>query len=508
MRIVQVSTDTLPVPPPKYGGIQRLVHSLSEELVNRGHEVFVFAPKGSVSSGTVIPYSHTGPNPELIQNFIQENLPDNIDIIHDHTHFSLIDKLKLPIPTVSNININTTAFPKYPVYISQNALQESGGNKGFCISPGIDLSQYEFSETKQDYLLFMGELKLQKGILDALEIARLLNMKLIIAGPVYDREFFTKEVEPIINGNPNISYIGEVGGKQKQDLLKRACCLLFPIIYREPFGIVMIEALACGTPVLAYDKGAVSEVLHGFPQLICRKLEEIVEKINNRNFPPPQALRKYIEEHFSQDKMADKYIELYEKIIHDNLPPVHDPDFIITSYEKERSGGVIPSLESQFEYAAALRDKNQISRAITAFESCTDENDDTYKTRALYELATLYQNQGQLDKAKASCFRSFHKELPRAEFCCKLGYCFKQEGKTDESLFWFKLATQLDKPQRQDLLYVEDCWHWIPHLELCVIYFKKGDYKAAFHHNNLAGQYKPEDKRILHNKELLEKLLK
>ncbi|WP_162785054.1 glycosyltransferase [Bacillus sp. P14.5] len=163
MRIVQVSTDTLPVPPPKYGGIQRLVHSLSEELVTRGHEVFVFAPKGSTSSGTVIPYPHSGPQPELIQKFVKENLPENIDIIHDHTHFSLIDKLNLTVPTISNININATTFPKYPVYISRNALQVSGGNKGFCIYPGIDLSQYEFSETKKTTSYSWGNLNCKKG---------------------------------------------------------------------------------------------------------------------------------------------------------------------------------------------------------------------------------------------------------------------------------------------------------------------------------------------------------
>ncbi|TYS14121.1 glycosyltransferase [Rossellomorea vietnamensis] len=505
MRIVQISTDTLPVPPPKYGGIQRLVHSLSEELVKRGHEVYVFAPKGSTSSGTIIPYPHTGPKPEFIKKFVKENLPDNIDIIHDHTHFSLIDKLKLPVPTISNININSTTFPRYPVYISKNALQESGGNKGFCVYPGIDLTQYEFSETKKDYLLFLGEIKLQKGILPALEIARLINMKLIIAGPVYNREFFTQEVEPIIEGNPDISYIGEVGGKHKQELLKHARCLLFPITFREPFGIVMIEALACGTPVLAFDKGAVSEVLQGFPQMICHDLEDMVEKLRNQHFPAPQALRQYTEEHFSTEKMADRYLELYEKIINQELPPVHDPDFIISSYEKEMADGGSPSAKGSFEYASALKDKNQISQAINVFESCAEKADGIYKTRALYELAILYQDQGQLDMAKECCFKSFHSSLPRAEFCCRLGYCFKQEGKIDEALLWFKLATQLEKPSHRDTLYDEGCWSWVPHLELCVCYFKKKDYNVSLFHNNRAGEYIPNDKRILQNKELLEK---
>ncbi|WP_113926875.1 glycosyltransferase [Bacillus sp. P14.5] len=354
----------------------------------------------------------------------------------------------------------------------------------------------------------MGELKLQKGILQALEIAGMLNMKLVIAGPVYNRDFYQKEVEPIVSENPDISYIGEVGGKQKQELLKHARCLLFPIISREPFGIVMIEALACGTPVLAFNNGAVSEVLQGFPQLICHKVEEMVEKIRNQDFPSPQTLRQYIEKHFSSEKMADRYVELYEKIINENLPPLHGPDYIISSYEKEMADGGIPSAEGRFEYASALKDKNQISEAIQAFTSCAEETDGIYKTKALYELSALYQNQGNLDKAKASCFHSFHTGLPRAEFCCRLGYCFKQEERIDESLFWFKLATQLEKPHLHDSLYEEGCWSWVPHLELCVCYYKKGDYEASNHHNNLAAQYQPNNKRILHNKELLEKLLR
>ncbi|RIW28055.1 glycosyltransferase [Bacillus salacetis] len=506
MRIVQVSTDTLPVPPPRYGGIQRLVHTLTEELINRGHEVFLFAPQGSISAGTVIPYQHTGPNPEAIQDFVKQHLPDNIDIIHDHTHFSLIDKLNLPVPTISNININinNSTFPKYPVYISRNALQEVGGNKGFFIYPGLTLSQYQYSEVKEDYLLFLAEVNYQKGIMHAIDIARQLNMKLIIAGPVYDKEFFAKNVEPAINESPAVSYIGEVGGNQKQELLKHAKCLLVPILFREPFGIVMIESLACGTPVMAYNNGSVSEVLGGFPELICNDKDEMIAKIQNAQFPDPKDMRRYIAQNFSTELMVDRYIELYERILNQQLPPVHDPESIIRSFEQNTKDGKTPSLESRFDYATALRNLNRLDRSIAAFESCTKEQGNL-QIRALYELASLYQNQGRLDEAKDACFRSFHSGLPRAEFCCRLGYCFKQEKKTPEALFWFKLAAQLQKPQKPEEIYDDNCWTWIPHLELCVCYFNSGRFKEAAYHNEIAGKYKPNDRRILFNKELLEK---
>jgi len=234
MRIVQVSTDILPVPPPKYGGIQRIVYSITEELVKRGHEVFLYAPKGSISNATIIPYEHKGPNNKAIIDFVKKTLPPQVDLIHDHTHLSVIDH-SFTIPTISTIHINNSSFPRFPVYISKKALKEIGQNKGFCVYNGIDLMEYEYSEEKKDYLLFLGEVSPKKGIQHALDIAEKTNRNLIIAGPIFDKTYYTKEIEPRIIGNQKIEYIGEVGGKEKQELLKHANCFLFPTSWREPW---------------------------------------------------------------------------------------------------------------------------------------------------------------------------------------------------------------------------------------------------------------------------------
>ena len=128
---------------------------------------------------------------------------------------------------------------------------------GFFVYNGIDLNEYQFSDVKEDYLLFLGLLNWHKGINYAIDVAEKTNQKLIIAGPIFNWTYYTKEIEPRIKNNPNIQYVGEVGGQQKQDLLKKAKCFLFPTSWEEPFGLVMIEAMACGTPVLAFPNGAV-----------------------------------------------------------------------------------------------------------------------------------------------------------------------------------------------------------------------------------------------------------
>ncbi len=316
LKIVQIAPDIYPVPPPDYGGIEIIVHEITEELVRRGHEVYLYAPAGSKTSARLVPYEHTAKgDPAKIAEFVQRTLPEGVDIIHDHTLSSVVGKAGLPIPVVCTIHGAIRNSMKYPVYVSKRALEVIGNNHGFFAYNGLELEKYGFSGLKSDYLLYMSRVDKVKGIEIALDIADSTKRKLIIAGPVHDKTYFSDVVEPRIRNNPNIRYVGSAGGQFKQDLLKYAACLLFPTSWEEPFGLIMIEAMACGTPVVALSNGAVPEVLKRFPDLICRDPNEMAELVSHGNFPAPENLRKYVLSRFTAERMVDSYLEIYKNVL-------------------------------------------------------------------------------------------------------------------------------------------------------------------------------------------------
>jgi len=315
LRILQVSPDVFPIPPANYGGIERVIYDLIEELVKLGHEVFLYATKGSVSSAKIIYYPHNEVNSSKIAEYLVETLPDNIDLIHDHTHASVVDKLKLPIPTVSTIHDSRPNTAKNPVYLCKRALEIVGQNNGFYVYNGVSPSDYQFCDKKEDYLLFLGVLNWHKGINYAIDVAEKTKQRLVIAGPIFHSEYFEKDIKPRLLANSNIEYVGEVGGKTRLNLLKHAKCMLFPTSWEEPFGLVMVEAMICGTPVIAFSNGAVPEVLNGFPELICNSADEMADKILNLNFPAPLDLHKYVLNNFTTKIMTKRYIEVYKKVL-------------------------------------------------------------------------------------------------------------------------------------------------------------------------------------------------
>lgn len=483
LRIVQVAPGYYLVPPPKYGGAERVIYDLTEQLVKEGHEVYLYAPKGSKSSAKIINYENTTPNSKSIADFVIKTMPDNIDIIHDHTINSVVGIRKLDIPTICTIHASQCNSVDYPVYVSNRTLEAVGKNFGTFVYNGINLNEYQFSEVKEDYLLFLGAVAQHKGPNYAIDVAEKTNQKLIIAGPIFNYEYYTKELEPRIKGNPNIQYIGEVGGQQKQDLLKKAKCFLFPTCCEETFGLVAIEAMACGTPVLAFPNGAVPEVMQGFPNLICSSVDEMVEKINNNQFPQAKFLREYVSNHFTKENMVSEYLRLYNKLLSERV---------------------------SYSYGNMLKKSGNFTEAIEYYNQflLSVEFPRRHKKKLCVEIADLYSNIKNTEKEREYIFKSFEYDYPRAELCCRLGFQFLQNNEIDNSTFWYNLATQLEMPKTKDEILSERCWTWLPHIQLCVCYYKLGNYQKSYEHNEIARSFIPMDERILYNKSLLERILK
>ncbi|GGD75553.1 glycosyltransferase [Paenibacillus nasutitermitis] len=315
MKIVQVVPNIIPIP--GSGGIERVAYNLSDELVRRGHEVYVYALAGSESKAIIIPYGHRGFSKNNIKDFVIQTLPDDIDVIHDHTHDLVIGREYLDVPTVSTIHTEwgLKISVKCPVYVSKTKLLQSPNKKrGAYVHNGIDLDAYAFEKKKGDYLLFLGRIDREKGVEDAIKLAERTGMRTIIAGPIWDRKLFS-ELHPRIEKASNISYVGEVHGVEKQNLLMHAKWLLFPTACEEQFGLVLIEAMACGTPVAAYGRGAVPEVLQGLPQFICANWDEMKRLIKGKSLVSPEELREYVAMRYTKGKMTDKYLELYARAI-------------------------------------------------------------------------------------------------------------------------------------------------------------------------------------------------
>lgn len=314
LKIVQVAPNEITISPKDYGGRISLVYNLTEQLIKLGHEVILYCAEGISSSAKMLTYSEKETDPKYITDFVINTLPENVDIIHDHTCEGAMSRCRLGIPIISTIYDNVKKNALNPVYLSERALEKVGENKGYFAYNGINAEDFDYSETKENYLLFMGLLYAHKGVNFALDIAEKTGQKLILAGPIYDMAYYQKEIKNRVQQNSNIIYVGSVGGVYKRNLLKNARCLLFPSVWEEPFGLVMLEAMASGTPVLAFANGAVPEILKDFPELICSNVEDMIHKVLTQKYPEPKVLRDYVVNNFSVERMAKSYIGIYRSV--------------------------------------------------------------------------------------------------------------------------------------------------------------------------------------------------
>ena len=346
IKIAQLAPLWIPVPPRTYGGIELMLSLLTEELVIRGCEVTLFASGDSKTKAKLVPLVETAiwlqkglrsPHAyiSLALNKIGSQMR-NFDLIHNHFDFfmlplSLIDNKtkKTPILTTLHRPLDQATIKVYESYnsqmkfcaISQDQRQSAEENDIPIIDVvynGIRPVDYTFNESPEDYFMYLGRLNKEKGILQALQVAKETQIKLVVAGNIVGAEewnYFLHEVQPHLN-DENVKFVGQVSFNEKVELLSKAKGLLYPIDRREPFGLVMIEAMACGTPVIAFKKGSVPEVVvdrkTGF---IVETKEEMIQAMKKIDTINRKDCRTHVEQNFSIQHMVDRYEEVFLKIV-------------------------------------------------------------------------------------------------------------------------------------------------------------------------------------------------
>lgn len=339
MKIAMVAPVWERVPPEKYGGIELVVHLLTEGLVEEGHEVTLFATGDSQTEGRLVSHFSNAQRkwmgriePDLLHvssAYHQIREEGNYDIIHNHAGYSgiaLADFIDIPVLTTLHgifTEFNVPFFEYFKEVCYYNSISNEQ-RKGFpelkyiaTVYNAIDVDGYPFTAEKEDYFLWLSRLSPVKGAHHAVQLARKLGFKLILAGKIdeVDRPYYAHDVRPYVDGK-QIVYLGEIDESKKRQLLAKAKAFLFPINWSEPFGLVMIEAMACGTPVIATHHGAVPEVVvDGETGFIVERPEEMVEKIKLIDQVDPARCRQHVEERFSQTTMTRHYEEVYRKII-------------------------------------------------------------------------------------------------------------------------------------------------------------------------------------------------
>ncbi len=349
MRIAQVSPLYESVPPQGYGGTERVVSYLTEELVRQGHQVTLFASGDSVTSARLVPICQRSLRLDgncsdrlahhvfMVEQVFKE--ASSFDIIHfhiDYLHFPLARRHsiahvstlhgRLDIPDLVPLY---QEFREMPVASISDAQREPLPwlNWQGTVYHGLPPDLYTFRPEHGKYLAFLGRISPEKRLDRAIELANRLGMTLRIAAKVdrADQDYFQEVIKPLLN-SPLVEFLGEITEEEKDDFLGNAYALLFPIDWPEPFGLVMIEAMACGTPVIAYRRGSVPEVMvQGETGFVVDSFQAALEAAEKVSALDRRRCRRVFEERFTASRMARDYLAIYGKVLEGSALPQESP---------------------------------------------------------------------------------------------------------------------------------------------------------------------------------------
>ncbi len=338
MKIAQVAPLQVAVPPHGYGGTERIVYNLTEALVRLGHDVTLFASADSKTSAKLVPMISEPQsfNPEHDVNAfhiamleeVYTRYADTFDVIHSHLDYLTLPFLNLTrTPTVITLH-GRLDMPEWDrvfhCYSHANYVAISDDQRNYLadikniatVHHGIDLERFAFRREQGDYLAFVGRMSEQKRPDLAIEVAKRAGIKIKIAAKVDSKEepYYKQVIVPLLD-HPLVEWMGEVDEQQKCELMGNALALILPIDWPEPFGLVFIESLACGTPVISCPIGSVPELLiDGLTGFTGSTVDELVKAVQNVRHMSREACRAYVEQRFSAEQMAREYLRVYSQV--------------------------------------------------------------------------------------------------------------------------------------------------------------------------------------------------
>ena len=334
MKIAMLAPVAWRTPPRHYGPWEQITYNITEGLVTRGMDVTLFATKDSFTTGKLDGIIEKGYEEDRTQiakvlecmhiSYVMEQA-HKFDLLHNHFDFlplSYTRLIKTPVITTIHGFSSPKIIPVYEryndigYYISISNADRAPSLKYLAtIYHGVQQKEFEFIETPKDYLLFFGRIHPDKGAHDAIKIAQETKKKLIIAGIIQDENYFKERVEPFTDGE-QIIFVGAAGPEKRKELLGNAIALLHPIYFNEPFGLSVVESMFCGTPVIAYNRGSMPELIeNNLSGLLVNNLQEAIDAISAVEFINRRKCYEYGIAKFSMDTMIDNYIKAYETIL-------------------------------------------------------------------------------------------------------------------------------------------------------------------------------------------------